>query len=243
MNEIAKTDTVQLPAEGSPQGMIAVINRAMTDPGIDAAKLHSLMDLQERMMAKQAEIEFNLDLQELQNTMPRITKDSKIEHKGVLISNYASYETIDAAIRPLLQTHGFSLRYNSEPSNGKILISGTLAHRSGHSVTSKIELSTDASGAKNNVQGVGSTIAYGKRYLIGMLLNLVFCGEDDDGVKAGHVAITQEQATEIEFLIGDAGADLTRFLAWLGAPDIKGIASKDYDRAITQLKKKKVDAK
>ena len=73
--------------------------------------------------------------------------------KGVVQSTFAKYEDIDDVIRPLLIQNGFSLRFNSRESNGKVVITGTLAHRDGHSITDEIPLAIDASGSKNNVQG------------------------------------------------------------------------------------------
>lgn len=227
-----------LPAISAPSTMLDIISRAAADPNTDPAKMHSLLDVQERMMNKQAEINFNIDFGKLQAELPSITQDAKIVHSGKLIANYATYEAIDKVIRPLLVKHGFSLRYNSKGWEGKVVIYGTLAHRDGHSITDEIPLGIDASGAKNNVQGVGSTIAYGKRYLVGMLLNLVFCGEDDDGVKAGHVPINDEQATEIKDKLRSTGADVKKFLEYMGAASVDEIAAKNYSKAIVALNRK-----
>ena len=116
---------------------------------------------------------------------------------------------------------------NSRESNNKVIITGTLAHRDGHSITDEIPLSIDSSGAKNNVQGVGSTISYGKRYLVGMLLNLVFEGEDDDGHRAGAKQITVEHAAELKALLQETGADVKQFLAWVGTASVDEMDERD----------------
>lgn len=223
----------------SPQAMLQIVARAASDPNIDVEKMERLLGVQERMMAKQAEINFNRSLSTLQENLPRIRKTGQIKMKGVVQSTFAKYEDIDDVIRPLLIQNGFSLRFNSRESNGKVVITGTLAHRDGHSITDEIPLSIDASGSKNNVQGVGSTISYGKRYLVGMLLNLVFCGEDDDGQSAGYVPISDEQAAEIKDLLKETGADVKRFLEYMDAENVDVIAAKDYHRAISALNRKK----
>lgn len=91
-NDLEVSAPAQLPVSATPDSILAIINRAMTDPTIDVAKLHSFLDLQLRIEAKQAEIAFNIDLQDLQNNMPRVKKDGKIMHSGKLISSYASYD-------------------------------------------------------------------------------------------------------------------------------------------------------
>ena len=229
-------------AAPSTGDFLAVIKQAAMDPSVDVQKMHGLLDVQERMMNKQAEINFNNALGDIQSDLPRIKKSAKIIHKGQLISTYATYEDIDAVIRPLLQANGFSLRFNSRESNGKVVITGTLAHRDGHSITDEIPLSIDSSGAKNNVQGVGSTIAYGKRYLVGMLLNLVFEGEDDDGNAAGSIPVSDEQAAELKGLLQETGADVKQFLAWIGAPSVDQMSVNDYPKALSALQRKKQQA-
>lgn len=218
---------------------LAVISKAASDPNVDVAKMHGLLDVQERMMAKQAEIDFNADFARLQEELPRISKDAKIIHKGKLISSYATYEKIDEVIRPLLIRHGFGLRFNSEPNGQTVIISATLSHKGGHGITDRIPLGIDASGAKNNVQGVGSTIAYGKRYLVGMLLNLVFEGEDDDGAASEFVPMTDQQAATIKELLHDTKADVKRFLEHYDTASVDDMDARQYDEAYNTLMTKK----
>jgi len=221
------------------QTMLAIISRAASDPNVDVDKMERLLDVQERMMAKQAEINFNQALGDLQEELPIIKKSAKITHSGRQISDYARYEDIHKAIKPLLIKNGFSLRFNSKESNSKIIITGTLAHRDGHSITDEIPLAIDASGAKNSVQGVGSTISYGKRYLVSMLLNLVFEGEDDDGRKSGYIPITDEHAAEIKQLLQETGVDTKSFLKWVDAQSVDEMSETKYPRAVAELKSKK----
>ena len=231
-------------AAPSTGNFLEVIKQAATDPNVDIQKMHGLLDVQERMMNKQAEINFNIALGQLQDELPAIKKDARIEHKGRLIAQYATYETIDRVIRPLLKKYGFSLRFNSKQGQGNIIISATLSHKDGHSIVDEIPLSIDASGAKNSVQGVGSTIAYGKRYLVGMLLNLVFEGEDDDGQSASYIPITEAQARTIKDKIMELeergiSVDRQKFLAYLDADSIENIAATNFDKAVIALERKK----
>jgi hypothetical protein len=224
--------------KSTPKNMLAIISNAASDATIDVAKMERLLNVQERMMEKQAEINFNQSLNALQSKLPVISKSGKIIHSGKVISSYAKYEDIHKAINPVLIENGFSLRYNSRESDGKMVITGTLAHIDGHSITDEIPLSIDSSGAKNSVQGVGSTISYGKRYLVSMLLNLVFEGEDDDGNSAGHVQISAKHAKEIKELIEETGSDTKKFLKWLNAKSVDEMSEKDYPRALAALERK-----
>ncbi len=238
MTEETKNELVEVNAP-TTTNFLAVISKAALDPNVDVQKMHGLLDVQERMMNKQAEMNFNSDFAKLQQDLPRITKDAKIMYSGKVISTYATYETIDATIRPLLIKHGFGLRFNSQPNGNTILISATLSHRDGHSIVDTIPLALETSGAKNNVQGVGSTIAYGKRYLVGMLLNLVFEGEDDDGEKSCFVSMSDEQAERIKDLLRETGADVAKFLAHFRANSVDEMDARSYNEAYNTLQTKK----
>ncbi|WP_122221652.1 phosphoadenosine phosphosulfate reductase family protein [Pseudomonas syringae group genomosp. 3] len=71
-----------------------------------------------------------------------------------------------------------------------------------------IVLPVDATGSKNGVQAVASSVSYGKRYTAGLLLNITTTGEDDDG--NGPVAqltprVTSVQATQLVTLLDKCG--------------------------------------
>jgi len=244
MTDTATTTAIAIKDAPTVANFLSVISEAALNPSIDPAKMMALLDVQERMMNKQAELDFNAAFFQLQDDLPRITKDASIKHKDKatgkdnIIAQYASYEHIDSVIRPLLAKHGFAIRFNSKQIGNNITVFGTISHRGGHSVTDEIPLTIDSSGAKNNVQGVGSTIAYGKRYLVGMLLNLVFEGEDDDGDGGGFIPITPEQAEEISNLLKETKSDVAAFLKWLGADTVEKVNINDYDKAISTLKRK-----
>lgn len=224
--------------ESNPNAMLDIIARAASDPTVDVDKMERLLAMQERLMAKQSERNFNVALTSVQEKLPRIKKSGKIEFKGKVQSKYGTYEDIDTVIRPILIEYGFALRFDSPAENGKMMIKGTLSHKDGHSITNSIPLPLDISGSKNNIQGVGSTAAYGKRYIVGMMLNLVFEGDDDDGIKGGTAYLSKEQGDEIKKLLKDSGADEKGFLDYMGVQNVDEISSKDYNMATMALKRK-----
>ena len=64
---------------------------------------------------------------------------------------------------------------------------GVLRHEAGHKEEAELQLPADATGGKNAVQAVGSTLTYGQRYVARMLLSLTSRpSEDDDGQAAGE---------------------------------------------------------
>jgi hypothetical protein len=221
----------------STGNLLDAITRAALDPNIDVQKMHGLLDVQERMMNKQAEMNFNNALAEMQDKIPRIKKDGRIEHKGNLIGTYATYEAIDKIMRPLLIEHGFGIRFNSKQSGSLITVMGTLSHKDGHSITNEIPLALEGGGAKNSVQAAGSTLTYGKRYIVQMFFNLVFEGEDDDGMKSSFTSLTDAQAQTIKDMIREADVDTRKFLDLVcnGAASVDEMDARLFDKARIQL--------
>lgn len=218
---------------------LSVIERAAIDPKVDVLKMEKMLDMQERILNKQAEMSFNQAMTRLQPKLPTIAHKSQIAFKGTVQSTYAKYEDIDEVIRPLYTAEGFSLSFNTEVSDGGAIVIGTLSHEAGHSRTASIPLPLDSSGSKNNIQAMGSTISYGKRYLVGMLLNIVTKGEDDNGQASDVLSI--EDAAKIDLRIVEVKADKKKFLDFMGVDDVRKIRMKDFGKALNALASKEAE--
>ena len=209
--------------------IINVIAKAASDPNCDVAKLEKLLDMQERVMGKQAENDYNIAMAELQPKIPQIERTRKADK-----SKYAPYEEIDRILRPLYTEAGFSISFNSRIEGDKMLYTATVSHKGGHSKTADIVLPADTSGSKNAIQAMGSTTSYAKRYLLSMLFNVVTANEDNDG----NQPLPNEDAVEIDLLITQTKTDKVKFLKWLGADSVMSIPQKDFLKARNALKDK-----
>lgn len=170
-----------IPQEKDP--ILLVIAKAAQSQDVDVAKMQQLLDMHERINRQNAERAYFGALTMMQGEMPRITKQGEIKDaSGRVRSKYARGEDIHDAIRGSLQKYGFALSFTTEnPSPDKLLVRGFLSHRDGHRETSSIILPSDKGAGKNDVQAVGSSVSYGKRYMTCALLNIIAEGEDDDG--------------------------------------------------------------
>jgi hypothetical protein len=208
---------------------LAMIERAARDPAISVEKLERLFDLSERARAVRAKQAFAEAFAALQIELPTIDRKNRIvvyskearERKGGPVEGvdvpqqstpYATLETIIAAIRAPLSKHGFGIRFEHATANGLIETTAILTHREGHAERANVPpLQHDSSGSKNNVQAVGSSLTYGRRYALLALLAIVSHAPqdaDDDGKAAGeaspHAGITDEQVAELRALIVQA---------------------------------------
>ena len=176
-----------IPSTGysAASGLMAIIDAASRNPRVNVDKMERLLSMQMTIMAKQAEMAYGAAMGRLQNKLPRITKKGRIKFTDKngeqRDTPYARYEDIDLIIRPLMFSEGFIMDFDTKWGADGATIYCTISHEGGHTKTSEMRLPLDTSGSKNSLQAMGSTISYGQRYLVKMMLNLIFEGEDADG--------------------------------------------------------------
>ena len=156
--------------------IMSMIERVATSPDADINKLEKMLEMQERVLDRNAKQAFTADLAAMQEDLPRV-----IEHgEGHNKAKFAKLEDINDAIRPILHKYGFAVTFRIKNESNLIWVYTVLSHKQGHSEETSIPLALDTSGSKNPVQAVGSSISYGKRYGICAMLN-ISTGDDVDG--------------------------------------------------------------
>lgn len=246
--EIIEKEESAVVVKSESQMLMELIANLASDPNADVAKFSALLDLKERIVSKQAEGEFNASYIRLAARLPRIKKGGKVEYPieknnpkaGMQKAfSYSKWEDIDEAIRPLLLAEGFTLSYTSMPrtsDGGGMIVKGFLTHSAGHTRTAEIALALDNSGGKNNLQGMGSTFSYGKKYVAVMLLNLIFEGEDDEG--QSFDTISMEEAVEIDSRLRAVNADVPAFLQYFNIAEVPLIPKKRHKEVLAAIEKK-----
>ena len=219
--------------------MLSVIAAAAKDPSVDVGKMERMMALYTAMQDREAKVAFAQALNRLEAKIPKIVKTRSIEVKGVSRSKYAALEDIDAQVRPLLIDEGFAVSFSTEPVPGAkdTRVTMTLKHRLGHEEHYSLVLPFDKSDFRTDVQSVGSTLSYGKRYLLCGALHIVTVGEDNDG--AGGV-LSMQQANNIQSMIDACELrtpSVAKFLTFAGAQSVEQIKATHYDRCMVALKK------
>lgn len=251
MTEQAETQVIeqapQVPAVALQRpDFFSLIQQIATNPAFDANKLTAVIDANERIVRFNAESAFNVAMNECQAEMPRVKKNGMIEFEDKngkkRQTPFAKLEDIDEAVRPIYKKHGFAVRYKTGTatlSNGDVrpVIYCIISHIGGHTEKDELTLPLDTSGSKNNLQAMGSTISYAKRYMIENAFNIIREGADDDAKSA--FPITAEQAKEINDLLKETKSDLKRFLEFAKAESVEKIEASRYDSVIMQLKAKK----
>ena len=232
----------ETPVVNQAAAIISVIERAATNPDVDIDKMERLLEMQERIMARDAKASYASALAAMAPELPVINERGKIStDRGKTVqSTYALWEDVNDAIKPVLAAHGFALSFRTGREDGQITVTGVLSHRDGHSEETTITLPHDSSGSKNAVQAVGSSTSYGKRYTAGLLLNLTSRGEDDDGVAGGSGAtITEAQVEDLVELAGHVGAEILKFCEYLKVDSLAAILATRFGAAKAALEAKR----
>lgn len=249
MNEIAThphgDDAGKQLAVSTAPSFMDLIAQNINNPNFNPEVLHRLIDANERVINRQAQMDYDAAMIKLQHRLEnvKILKEGKITFSGTdkkgnaytQETPYAKLEGIDKVLRPLMREEGFVVTYLTEGTD-RVVVKCKISHSGGHSEVSSMTLPLDTSGSKNNLQGAGSSISYGRRYTLCAMLNLITVGEDDDGLGG---AIDDMQAKYIKDLLKETESDTAKFLKWLDVKTVEEIPFKSYKKATTQLEKKK----
>lgn len=169
-----------LPASRSPLDLLAVAleNNAAIDV------IERLAALQEKAMARDAEILFNETLSKVQAEISQVAPDLVNSQTS---SRYASYDAIDRKIRPIYTSHGMSLSFSHgdsiKPEHVRVLCFASLG---AYTRTYQIDMPCDGKGPKGNdvmskTHATAAADSYAKRYLVKDIFNIAIGEADTDG--------------------------------------------------------------
>src|SRR5437899_1827859 len=162
--------------------------RLAIDKGAPIETIERLVALQEKMLARQAEIEFNEALNRVQSKIKRVAPD--LENKQTS-SKYASYAAIDRIIRPIYSEEGFSLSFSEEdcskPEHVRIVC---FVSKGAYTRQYRKDMPSDGKGAKGGdvmtrTHAAAAADSYAKRYLVKDIFNVAIGQDDTDGNAAG----------------------------------------------------------
>ena len=209
MNEVVRVEAPALPADP----MLSMIQQVVTSGG-DVEKLRELLALKREYDADQARKAFHEAFSAAQGEIPTVVKNRENKHTK---SHYADLVAIEKALMPIIARRGLSVRFFPVKSDipGHYGVDCIVAHQMGHSESYHADVPADGAGMqgaanKTPTHAFGSTMTYGRRYLLCMIFNIA-TGDDDDGNAAGNAAasenITEAQYIKLQELIEAAGIE------------------------------------
>lgn len=163
---------------------IMSILQIAVEKGAGMDQLERLMAMHEKWEAGQAKKAFVKAMSGFKQEPIVIAKDKENKQYG---SKYTSIGELVNTVTPLLAKHGLSAEWTLDQSEG-IRVGCTLTHALGHSGETKwMKVPADASGAKNPIQQIKSSVTYARILTFEMACGLASkeTSLDDDGNGAG----------------------------------------------------------
>lgn len=205
-------------------------------PDFDPDKLSKLIDMQEKMEAKQAEKALNQALSSFQRDCPIINKTKKGHN-----SNYAPFDEIIHTIKPILGKYGLSYYFDTKPIDASTnLITVTIRHSMGAEYASDYYFEkVDDGGKMNSSQRRKSALTYAKRAAIESALGIAVQEEDDDANRATDTVVSEDQKTEILSIAESTNTSMPKLLKFLKVEDLSMLTALEAKKAIKALKQKR----
>lgn len=155
---------------------------------------------------------------------------------------YADFAAIARTVDPVLSSHGLSYRFKTSQTD-KITVTCVISHEQGHFEETTLSGPADATGNKNPIQAIGSTLSYLQRYSLTAALGLA-SANDDDGAAAGKSEnqlrkITPEQVKIILALLDETDSDTEKFCEIAKIDAVPDMLAIDYENAFYLLTNKK----
>lgn len=153
---------------------------------------------------------------------------------------YANLEQWIHVTKQAVSDAGFSIVCDeiTEGNDDKdhFLIRMSLIYKNGEQVSAQARFPRDKTG-KTDVQSVGSTITYARRYLLGMLLNITTRDDDTDGeIAPANQLADAKQIEEIRNLIKQIDVDEAKVLSHIQAPTWDTVTTQQASKALTSLR-------
>lgn len=237
-----QTYEIETPAPAPAVTPMAMIDRALA---LNAAPetLERLLALQERWEATQARKAFDAAMADAKGEIGPIAKNRAVDFtsaKGRTNYRHEDLAEIARTVDPVLRRHGLSYRFRTTSAVGEpVSVTCIVSHRLGHSEENTLLAGRDESGNKNSIQAVGSTITYLSRYALKAALGLAADDDDDGRAAGGGNTISNEQCGKLLSLAEEVGADIPKFCEYLRIGAIPDLPSKDFQRAMDALEKKR----
>lgn len=181
--------------------------------GATVEQLQGLLALQKDWEANEARKAYVAAMAEFKKNPPEIFKRKEVAFGDTRYS-HATIGDVTSLTVAGLAAHGFSHRWDTRQTDGRIEVTCILTHNLGHSESTTLEASPDSSGKKNAIQQVASTVTYLQRYTL-----LAACGlatkdmEDDDG--AGAAVVPEIPAELLEAARAEAMNGWKALAAWI----------------------------
>ncbi len=225
--------------ELTPMGMLQIA----VERGADIDQLSKLMDLHERWEKNEARKAFVAALNSFKAAPPSVVKNKHVDFPskgGRTEYDHATLDQVSEVIGKALSEHGLSHTWKiDQHENAAVQVTCVLTHALGHSEETTLRAMPDASGSKNQIQQIGSTVTYLERYTLLAATGLAAAEQDNDGGTAGSDPIDAAQKEVLIGLIKETDANTAKLCQYFGVSSVDEIPATSFGLAKQMLEKKR----
>lgn len=242
------TPALPVPVMVTPADMIT---HAMAK-GASLEEIRGYYELQKEWLADEAKKAYVRAMTAFKQDVTELPKNTHVKYKnkdGTFTEYWhCSLSDMTEILGEALGKVGISFTWQTKQVEGGVIhVTCKLTHVDGHEEITTLFGSPDQSGGKNNIQAVGSTTTYLKRYTLSTITGTAESTEDDDG-KGGEKdetepeLITPEQVAEIIKYVEENKMKMEAVLklaeSGTGQPTLESIRAVDLPRFMGHLAKK-----
>lgn len=236
---VEEETAISLHGEITPMQML----KTAVAKGTDLAQLEKLMELERTWKADKSREAFVEAMSGFRGEAVEVLKTRQVSFgTGTNATSYKHAELADAvqAAVPSLSKWGLSHRWETKQENDQITVDCIITHKLGHSERSTLTSPPDASGGKNPIQAIGSTITYLERYTFMASTGLAAKSMDDDGVTTDPAELINDgQLADLKALLTELDADQASFLEYCGVDKLEDIPAFNFKWAVKMLERKR----
>ena len=237
MNAIVqKQDSLPIPADyTTPSALVALA----VQQGADLQKLEKLLELERQWKADRAREAYYQALAEFKKTPVIVTKDKLNKQYGSKYTGIGNLvNTVNSAMAPL----GLNARWDFKQDGDIIAVSCILAHSLGHSESVTLSGPPDASGSKNSLQQIKSTITYLEIATYQAVTGVASSDFGDDDGNGVVMRIDANQAADLKALMEEVNANTTAFLKFFKIAKLEDLGKPAFPDAVRMLEAKRKKA-
>lgn len=168
-----------------PQNSPASMMLAAMAQGASLEQVEKMMDLQDRWERREAEKAYSAAFAAFTSEKVTVTKRKQVSfttRDGDTTSyKHAELADLTDAVDPALGRHGFSYSWKTRQDKEGITVTCVLKHALGHCEEVHLTAPPDASGKKNAIQQIASTVTYLERHTLKLITGVAEKGDDNDG--------------------------------------------------------------
>lgn len=226
-----------IPASESA-AILSLIERMATNPEISPERVERFIAMHDAMEAKRSKLAFS---DAIAQSKAKISETPIIKNAtGHNAKRYADFSAYAKVVDPVLASFGLTYRFRTTQANSISVTCILTGH--GHEEENTLTGPADASGSKNAIQAIGSTLTYLQRYTLVQALGLA-ASEDDDGKAAGgDEKVSENDILDLQSLIDEVKADMPKFLKLMGVEFLDDLPKSRLKEAVSTLEAKRRQA-